>query len=319
MISPISISENRNNYRRGQSFRASASFAKNSINNTYKSIDVNSVDFIKYVYKRFRNMCERPFEINVESGRLMDIVNSEEPHIFIMNHTKHQPKDIEGAMFFNSLLYREYIYQNKAATCPRSKVFAAGGFLERSQRADEYKFMGAIPVCATAKNQSAKEKNREAIQNVVNELSEGNINFFIYPEGSMALIPFLPLRYKFQPGVSAIIKRVLEKRDSINVIPLAFAHNKKGSAIHIGETVKLFKEDGKYYTNKGNSASKFFNKNSEKFYHGKNEVMLTNNGQPLEDNEVVPFISGILSENLDCCIKEAKNDLKHSGGKVYLI
>lgn len=319
MITRIETNTNYNYYKRGQSFRASASFANKSVNTSYKSIDVNSADFIKYVFKKIKNMCNSPFEINVESGKIMDIVNSNEPHIFIMNHTRQQPKDINGAMFFNSLLYREYIYQNKANDCPRSKVFAGEGFLKRSNMPDELEFMGVIPINAKAENKNAKEKNRETIQNIVNELSEGKINFFIYPEGAMAIVPFLPLRYKFQPGVSAIIKRVLEKRDSIDVIPLTFAHDKTKSAIHIGEAVKFSKKNGQYYTNKGNSDSKFFDKKFENFYKDKDEILLTNNGQPVKTDDVVPFISGVLSENLDCCIKEAKNDLKHSNGKVYLI
>ena len=319
MITRIETNTNYNYYKRGQSFRASASFANKSVNTAYKSIDVNSADFIKYVFKKIKNMCNSPFEINVESGKIMDIVNSNEPHIFIMNHTRQQPKDINGAMFFNSLLYREYIYQNKANDCPRSKVFAGEGFLKRSNMPDELEFMGVIPINAKAENKSAKEKNRETIQNIVNELSEGKINFFIYPEGAMAIVPFLPLKYKFQPGVSAIIKRVLEKRDSIDVIPLTFAHDKTKSAIHIGEAVKFSKKNGQYYTNKGNSDSKFFDKKFENFYKDKDEILLTNNGQPVKTDDVVPFISGVLSENLDCCIKEAKNDLKHSNGKVYLI
>lgn len=319
MITRIETNTNYNYYKRGQSFRASASFANKSVNTAYKSIDVNSADFIKYVFKKIKNMCNSPFEINVESGKIMDIVNSNEPHIFIMNHTRQQPKDINGAMFFNSLLYREYIYQNKANDCPRSKVFAGEGFLKRSNMPDELEFMGVIPINAKAENKNAKEKNRETIQNIVNELSEGKINFFIYPEGAMAIVPFLPLKYKFQPGVSTIIKRVLEKRDSIDVIPLTFAHDKTGSAIHIGEAVKFSKKNGQYYTNKGNSDSKFFDKKFENFYKDKDEILLTNNGQPVKTDDVVPFISGVLSENLDCCIKEAKNDLKHSSGKVYLI
>ncbi len=319
MITRIETNTNYNYYKRGQSFRASASFANKSVNTAYKSIDVNSADFIKYVFKKIKNMCNSPFEINVESGKIMDIVNSNEPHIFIMNHTRQQPKDINGAMFFNSLLYREYIYQNKANDCPRSKVFAGEGFLKRSNMPDELEFMGVIPINAKAENKNAKEKNRETIQNIVDELSEGKINFFIYPEGAMAIVPFLPLKYKFQPGVSAIIKRVLEKRDSIDVIPLTFAHDKTKSAIHIGEAVKFSKKNGQYYTNKGNSDSKFFDKKFENFYKDKDEILLTNNGQPVKTDDVVPFISGVLSENLDCCIKEAKNDLKHSNGKVYLI
>ncbi len=319
MITRIESNTNFNYYRRGQSFKASASFVNKSVNTAYKSIDVNSADFIKYIYNKIRNMCMSSFEINVESGKIMDIVNSNEPYIFIMNHTRKQPKDINGAMFFNSLLYREYIYQNKAGNCPRSKVFAGEGFLKRSKMSDELEFMGVVPINAKAENKNAKEKNRETIQNIVDELSEGKINFFIYPEGAMAIVPFLPLRYKFQPGVSVIIKRVLEKRNSINVIPLAFAHNKNGSAIHIGETVKFSRKDNQYYINKGNSESKFFDKKFKNFYKDKDEILLTNNGQPVKTDEVVPFISGVLSENLDCCVKEAKSDLKHSARKVFLI
>ena len=319
MITRIESNTNFNYYRRGQSFKASASFVNKSVNTAYKSIDVNSADFIKHVYNKIRNMCMSSFEINVESGKIMDIVNSNEPYIFIMNHTRKQPKDINGAMFFNSLLYREYIYQNKAGNCPRSKVFAGEGFLKRSKMSDELEFMGVVPINAKAENKNAKEKNRETIQNIVDELSEGKINFFIYPEGAMAIVPFLPLRYKFQPGVSVIIKRVLEKRNSINVIPLAFAHNKNGSAIHIGETVKFSRKDNQYYINKGNSESKFFDKKFKNFYKDKDEILLTNDGQPVKTDEVVPFISGVLSENLDCCVKEAKSDLKHSARKVFLI
>ena len=319
MITRVETNTNFNYYKRGQSFRASASFANKSVNTAYNSIDVNSADFIKYVYNKIRNMCMSSFEINVESGKIMDIVNSNEPYIFIMNHTRKQPKDINGAMFFNSLLYREYIYQNKAGDCPRSKVFAGEGFLKRSKMPEELEFMGVVPINAKAENKNAKEKNRETIQNIVDELSEGKINFFIYPEGAMAIVPFLPLRYKFQPGVSVIIKRVLEKRNSINVIPLAFAHNKNGSAIHIGETVKFSRKDNQYYINKGNSESKFFDKKFKNFYKDKDEILLTNDGQPVKTDEVVPFISGVLSENLDCCVKEAKSDLKHSARKVFLI
>ena len=83
MITRIETNTNYNYYKRGQSFKASASFANKSVNTAYKSIDVNSADFIKYVFKKIKNMCNSPFEINVESGKIMDIVNSNEPYIFI--------------------------------------------------------------------------------------------------------------------------------------------------------------------------------------------------------------------------------------------
>lgn len=319
MITNIGVNTNFNYNKRGQSFRASASFVNKSVDAGFKKVDVNSADFIKYVYKKAKSMCYMPFEINVESGRILDIAQSNEPHIFILNHTRKQAKDINGALFFNSLLYREYIYQNKAETCPRSKILAGEGFLRRSKMADELKFMGVMPIDAKAHDKGSKDKNRASIQDIVDNLVSGKINFFIFPEGAMAMIPFLPLKYKFQAGVSSIIKKVLEKRDNIKIIPLAFAHDKQGSSIHIGEPIKFSKKDNEYYVSKGNVESKFFDKKLKNFYGEKDEILLTKNGQIVDSDEVVPFISGVLSENLECCIKEAKSDLKHSGGKVFLI
>lgn len=319
MITGIRTYTNFNDYRRGQSFRASASFVDKSANKVFERIDTNSADFIKYAYKRTRSMCHFPFEINIESGRLLDIVNSDEPHIFILNHTTKQTKDINGALFFNSLLYREYLYNNKAQTCPRSKIFASDSFMKHSKIQDELKYLGVVPVYSRANDKLAKDKNKSAIQQIVEDIVAGKINFFIFPDGAMAILPFLPMKYKFQPGVSAIIKRVLDKRNSIKVVPLAFAHDKKGSAIHIGKTVEFKKEGEKYFTNQGNSESEFFNKNFKKFYEGKDNILITNKGETVTPNDIVPFISGVLSENLSCCIKEAKQDLKQSNGKVYLV
>ena len=176
MITRVETNTNFNYYKRGQSFKASASFANKSVNTAYKSIDVNSADFIKYVYNKIRYMCMSSFEINVESGKIMDIVNSNEPYIFIMNHTRKQPKDINGAMFFNSLLYREYIYQNKAGNCPRSKVFAGEGFLKRSKMPEElenyknHKFHRCHIFYSDARSSQQKariEKNHEYIRKFV--------------------------------------------------------------------------------------------------------------------------------------------------------
>lgn len=80
---------NNNNYYRGQSFKGSALLSNNTAS-AYKKLDVNSADYIKYIYNRVKNWCKEVVEINVETGRLQKIVQSDEPYIFIMNHTTTQ-------------------------------------------------------------------------------------------------------------------------------------------------------------------------------------------------------------------------------------
>lgn len=47
--------------------------------------------------------------------------------------------------------------------------------------------------------------------------------------------------------------------------------------------------------------------------------MLTESGKPVQISNVVPFISGILMKNLECCSKEAKQDLNKDDKKIYKI
>ena len=202
----------------GQSFRSSVPVSKKMLNAfNYKSIDKNSAEYIEYVYYLLKQMCRQTAEINVETERLQDIAELKEPAVFIMNHTAHQMKDINAAKFFNALLYREYIYHNRAESCPRSKIFANKNILKKQpDSGKEYKWLGVIPINAGIRSKG-KAENANTIRHVVQELAENKINFFIFPEGSLAGLTFLPLKYKFQPGVSAIIKKVLELKDKIKI------------------------------------------------------------------------------------------------------
>ena len=247
---------NNNNYYRGQSFKGSALLSNNTAS-AYKKLDVNSADYIKYIYNRVKNWCKEVVEINVETGRLQKIVQSDEPYIFIMNHTTTQGRDINAAKFFNTLLYREYIYHSKAETCPRSKILANTGVLKKAKDGGkELEWMGVVPVYAGLADKDKQFKNASVIKNLAKQIIDGKTNLFIFPEGALAALTFLPMKYKFQPGVSAIIKKVLEVRDKIKVIPLGFAHNKKESAIHIGDEVIFSKKDGNYFAGKGNADRK---------------------------------------------------------------
>ena len=318
MILPISNTSNNTRYTGGQSFRALALLS--SIDKNCKNININSPDYIKYIYKLSKNMCRQVCEINVESMALQDIVKSREPAIFIMNHTKNQSKDIDAAVFFNTLLYREYLYNGLAGNCPRSKIMASKGFVKRAGEggAEKLQWLGVVPVSASLKK-DGKNHNAVVLRDLINEFSENKINIFLFPEGALAALTFLPANYKFQPGVSSIVKKSLEKVPKVKVIPLGFAHNNETSSIHIGEPVYFKKTNTEYSVTKGNANSEFFDKSLAEFYSGSDETIITDNGKPVEADKIIPFISGILLKNLECCTKEAKQDLHNSKPKVYVI
>ena len=290
--------------RREQSFKGSASLSKRSIDVSYKAINENSADYIKKCYSILRNWCNETLEVNVESERLKRIVDSNEPCIFIMNHTTNPMKDIKAAKFFNTLLYREYIYGGKAETCPRSKVLANKNILRaQSDNGEMFKWMGVTPISAHI-TKSNKEENNSVISEMVQKLASGKINLFLFPEGALCAFPFLPMKYKFQPGVSSIVKKVLEYRDSIKVVPIGFAHKSKLSSAHIGEPVCFIKdkEGGAYKALKGSDT-----------------ISLTENGEPVSKEGVVPYISGVLLKCLKDAKQNAKNDLKNAKEQVYTL
>ncbi len=315
MILPVSVTENKN-YARGLNFKSSALLSGQTP--AYKKLSVDSAEYIKYIYQKVKKVCNQVVEINVESGKLQNIVRSNEPHIFIMNHTSDQVKDINAAKFFNTLLYREYLYQSKGDICPRSRILANSGVIQRTKdNGEELKWMGAVPINAGIGDKGKKNENAVVIKKLTQELIDGKINLFIFPEGALASLVFLPLKFKFQPGVSAIIKRILEEKEHMKVIPLGFAHNKRESAIHMGNEIVFSKTNGQYYATRGNADSKYFDKKLSEFYGNNDQIAITENGENIGVNRIVPFISGILMKNMECCGKEAKFDLKHSKGEIF--
>ncbi len=313
MILPLNNINGVYSYRREQSLKSSAPSFNAA---AYYKINKNSPEYIEYIYKYVKKMCKQPVEINIESGKIQNIINDSDSYIFILNHTFNQFKDLNCAKFFNTLLYREYLYNGLAKTCPRSKILANSNILNKQKDHGElYRWLGVTPV-----NVGFGDKNKQAnslvLRNLTNEFINNDINLFMFPEGSLASLVFLPLKYKFQPGVSSIIKHSLEKKENVKVIPIGFAHKNGNSAIHIGETVCFSKQDNSYLVNQGNLNSKYFDKNLAKLYKN-DELILTENGIPVSIDNIVPYISGILVRNLECVIKEAKDDLKMSSGKVF--
>lgn len=303
--------------KRGLSFKGSALFYKNI--DTYKRINIDSADYIKYIYSTVKKWCKNPVEINVESERLARIVEANEPCIFMMNHTKNQTLDFENLKFFNTLLYREYIYHGLAENCPRSRVLTNKSILEEQKELGEkLKWMGLVPINAGLDGKG-KAENAVTLKGLVNELAASKINLFIFPEGALGILSFLPMKYKFQPGISSIVKKVLDLKESIKVVPLGFAHKKDASAVHMGEPVYFRRNSEGYVASRGNADSKFFTPELGEFYKDNEEILLTESGKAVQDKKSIPYISGILTENLYACSKEAKSDLLKADKRIYII
>ena len=321
MILPVSGNIN---YNRGQSFKGCVPFIRTkknfSINTEYKSIDVHSADYIKYVYRLVKGWCKQTCEVNVETERLQDIVKDKEPCIFIMNHTRDQIKDINAAKFFNNLLYREYIYHNMAETCPRSKVMASKNYVSHAGDGGErLRWLGVVPVSTSLKTKTRKSENANTLKELTNQFANNEINLFLFPEGAFAAFTFLPLKYKFQAGAAYIIRNALETKDKVKVVPLCFAHKNDISAIHIGEALYISRQNENYYASRGNADSKFFNKDLAKIYKDNDKILLTDSGKALKYENVIPYISGVLMRNMECCTKDAKQDLKQSKSGVFIL
>ena len=88
---------------------------------------------------------------------------------------------------------------------------------------------------------------------------------------------------------------------------------------HIGDEVIFSKKDGNYFAGKGNADSPFFDADLKTLWEDNDSIMLTESGKPVQISNVVPFISGILMKNLECCSKEAKQDLNKDDKKIYKI
>lgn len=289
---------------------------------TISELDDTSPYLVKFSYDLSKLLSQgKEIEINIENGELQNIVNSDECSIFIMNHDK-QKEDSKMLGFFNALLTREYIVNNKADNCPRTKVILNRDILDSSS--NERKILGekwgAVGVDA-AIHCTNHIYNGRITAKLIKELIDNKINLFIFPEGRMCTFKTLAPEWKFQSGIADIIKSVAKKKSRVKVIPLGFAYKGKTGSIHIGEPV-YFKSDGDRIL--------FTPKNLDERYSSKDLIDFINNTQGkndeyipiLENGRDVPlrksgeYIAGILCDNLYTCKKQAADSIKNAETKL---
>ena len=267
---------------------------------------------------------EKEVEINLESNRIKDIVNSNEPHIFIMNHDN-QTHDPEMMTMFNTFLSDEYIKSGKASTCPRPVVILNEDILlsMNKKRREIFEKMGAIGIDASLYSADGK-KNAKKLIPVLRDFVMGKANIYIFPEGKMSAYKNLDIKDKFQTGVADMVHLLVNKRDDVRVVPLAFDYNKKSkpllSSIYIGSPI-IFKKEGTHVlSSSGNVSSSFTSDDYKNFFNNPDidYETITDKGIPVEGKNTVAYIGGVLCENLRICKEEAKAVLskKSLGDKV---
>ena len=190
-----------------------------------------------------------------ENDNMKKLAESKIPHIFIMNHDN-QISDPQMLGFFNTLLSEEYILSDKAETCPRPRIILNEDILlsMNSKMRNIFEKLGAIGIDASLSSGNKAANGKKMVQ-LMKEYANGESNIYIFPEGKNCAYKNLPLKERFQPGIAALIERLLKKTD-VSVVPLGFAYNESNKSlcsIQIGEPVVFEKDKINYKTDIFNS------------------------------------------------------------------
>lgn len=282
-------------------------------------IDESSPQYMSATYLISRVLgAGKEVEINIENGELQNITDSDEACIFIMNHDK-QNQDSVMVNFFNALLAREYILKGKAETCPHPKVILNRDIVDSMGEGHKKiaKTWGAVGVDASIHSTNHVFNGRITSQ-LVNDLANDKINLFIFPEGRMCAFKDLNPDWKFQGGISDIIKAVAKKKDRVKVVPLGFAYNKKIGSIHIGEPLYFKKENDSILFTEGNvnkdlSSNEYCNYIKTTPFNEEGYRPILDNGNIVPFRKSRDYISGILCDNLVTCKKMAAQSIKDAG------
>ena len=158
-----------------------------------------------------------------------------------------------------------------------------------------------------------KDVNAKAFLPIIKDFIKDKANIFIFPEGKLSVFKDLDFDIRFQSGIAELINKAIKIKKEITVVPLGFSYGKgknKFSGIQIGEPV-VFKRNGENTTTTSGIILKSeFAQDAYKNFFAKHknetDIPITENGIPVNQKEIVPFIQGILAENLNICAKEAE-------------
>ena len=213
--------------------------------------------------------------MNIEDGRIEKIAQMNEPVIFILNHNNPE-RDKFIYPIFNSFLNYAYTAFGKQNDCPRPNILVSKNFIKlaSSKFQSIYRKMGLIPVDASMTDRCS-DKNVVPVKSLILKFIHDKCNLFVFPEGNNSVYKNKTLEEKFQPGVSRMIKNILDSKDTVNVVPLGLFYpetkNHMGN-IHIGDKILLkraddyifYVQDAENYINLGSANHKKTIKNITK-------------------------------------------------------
>lgn len=315
----------------------------NDINSQITSIEPNSPEYIHYAVRLarlFSTIQPIEIEVNLQSGGLEDIVNSDEACIFIMNHD-YQSQDPMLLSIFNILLYQAYIEAGKEGSCPRPKILINQDILtsKKKKHREIYEALGAVGIDASIKESASRTfGNLHVVKQVLSDFISNKNHVFLFPEGRKSVFKWLDLKQKFQIGTGDLVRQASRRKERVKVVPIGFAYdrNKKETqslgSIYIGEPVYFIEEDKKLYVTTGNITEDVASPAYKHFFYrfgnlqenpglhvdssageqltfmlvdGKYYKCITDANVPVLGKDLAPYVADVLAENLQICRSNA--------------
>lgn len=213
-----------------------------------KRINKNSPEYVN-LWAKFGNSIKNKFiDLNIEDGHLEKIAAGNKSTIFIMNHDNPN-RDKFIYPIINSFLNYAYASLGKQADCPRSYIIVSKNVLKgagNNTMRRIYEKMGLVPIDASLSERNLRE-NIIPLRELINKFAENKANIFIFPEGNNSIYKDKSLEEKFQLGVSKMIKKILDKRSDVDVVPVGISYiddrNNLGR-IFVGDTISLKNTQG---------------------------------------------------------------------------
>jgi len=292
----------------------------------FMKLNENSPEFMQALLKKSNQMAGfGTTEINIESGCIKELANSDESCIFIANHDKHR-KYASMLGLFNSILTKEYINAGRAKTCPRPKIVVAD-LLTKSMNKNFRQIMakiGIVDVDAKLIDPN-KAHNTKKIIPIVKGIAKNRVNLFIVPEGRMFGLGNLAPEYKFQTGIGDIVSCTANLKKRVKIVPIGLYSTKESKSIHIGKPIYFRQENGTLTVSEGNIDSKFTSNDYINFFknnksNAEGYTTITDKGFPVDKKNLPEYISGLLCENIKICEQEAqKGLLKPKSDKIVFL
>ena len=225
--------------------------------------------------------------INSEDKSLEKITKSKNSTIFVLNHPDYN-KDKFIYFIINSILNRLYIAQNKREI-PQNTILVSKNMLNiiNEHSKSIYQKLGLIPIDASLKNKD-KKFNSAIIKPIFKNFTKNKTNIFIFPEGNNSPLTKLPLEKRIQNGIGKLIKKAVNNKSNVTVIPISISYTK----------------------NKNNMGNVFIGKPI--YFKRKNNEIIFTDGlrnkkiKHMDYNESSEKITNLIAQNLSFGIEEAK-------------